>query len=79
LSALKGKTMALDGPFRRHLWVRAIFSAGHSNSGSIVRRPIKPAVENYLIEEVRKRGYHLIKTKSEYVIFCQKDPPVLVC
>ncbi len=51
-----------------------LFSTKSANSGGIIRRKISE-VDKYvsrqnLVEEVEARGFHMIATWDQYVIFC---------
>jgi hypothetical protein len=55
-------------------FINQIFEAKTVGKGGIVRRKIvsveKYASFNYLMKEVETRGFHLIQTGDQYVIFC---------
>jgi hypothetical protein len=55
-------------------WLDQIFDADAANNGGIVRRNRQDVNKNCgrdaLIEEVKERGFHLIETGNQYVIFC---------
>lgn len=55
-------------------YINRIFEAKSAKSGGIVRRKIanieKYASFKYLVKEVETRGFHLIETGDQYVIFC---------
>lgn len=55
-------------------FINQIFEAKVVGKGGIVRRKIasveKYASFKYLMKEVEIRGFHLIQTGDQYVIFC---------
>ena len=58
-------------------WIEQIFEADQARTKGVVRRAIRN-VEIYgwgvgnFVEEVRKRGYHVIETGDQLVIFCHE-------
>ena len=64
-------------------WVRQIFDAQQVDRGGIVRRS-KADVEKFasfaeILAEVKRRGYHLIETGDQYVIFCHEGSLQIHC
>lgn len=64
-------------------WVDQIFDAKIVKKDGIVRRK-KAAVSRYasfdeLLEQVKERGYHLIETGDQYVVFCNKGALKIHC
>ena len=57
-------------------WIDQIFEAQQVNSGNVVRRKIddvnKYASMDELIEEVKKRQYHLVECGDQVLIICNK-------
>jgi len=55
-------------------FINRIFEAKAAKSGGIVRRKIanikKFASIPHLVKEVEARGFHLIETEDQFVIFC---------
>ena len=55
-------------------WIDQIFEAEQAANGNVVRRSVddvsKYASEEELIEEVKKRGYHLVKCADQFLIIC---------
>ena len=55
-------------------FINRIFEAKTAKNGGIVRRKIanvaKYASSKFLLKEVEERGFHLIETGDQYVIFC---------
>lgn len=57
-------------------WIKDIFRAGAVNKGGIVRRSKETVERNggyiALLEEVKRRRFHLIRTGGQYVVICNK-------
>jgi hypothetical protein len=55
-------------------WIDQIFDAQQVNSGNVVRRNIndvnKYASMDELIDEIKKRGYHLVECGDQVLIVC---------
>jgi hypothetical protein len=55
-------------------WIEQIFDAKQARNGGIVRRSRKSvamnASEAELISAVQRRGFHIVRTGKQYVIFC---------
>ena len=55
-------------------YINRIFEANAVKDGGIVRRKIsnvaKFASLKYLVKETEARGFHLIETGDQYVVFC---------
>jgi len=64
-------------------FINRIFEAKAAKNGGIVRRKIadieKYASFKYLLKEVGERGFHLIETGDQYVIFCSPGNFKLWC
>lgn len=64
-------------------YINRIFEAKSTKNGGIVRRKIanveKYASFKYLVKEVEARGFHLIETGDQYVIFCSTGSLKLLC
>lgn len=64
-------------------WITDIFSAGAVNKGGIVRRSKADVLKNggykALRAEVKRRGFHMIRTGGQYVIICNKGDFKLLC
>jgi len=64
-------------------WIRDIFKAGAVNKGGIVRRSKKDVMNHggyvALRHEVKKRGFHMIRTGGQYVVICNKGDFKLLC
>jgi hypothetical protein len=59
------------------VWIDLIFSAKAANGG-VVRRAIgwvaNEIGRDRFIEEVRRRGYHLLVTQNQYIVVCNTGP-----
>lgn len=64
-------------------FINHIFEAKAAKNGGIVRRKIanveKFASIQYLIQEVKERGFHLIEIEDQFVIFCNNGCFKLRC
>ncbi len=57
-------------------WIKQIFYALQVNKGGIVRRKIKSvlryASEAQLVAAVKARGFHMVRSGDQFVIFCNQ-------
>jgi len=57
-----------------YAYINAIFRAAAAIKGGIVRRSIadvdKFASHRYLVEEVKRRGFHMFESGDQYIIVC---------
>lgn len=64
-------------------WLRQIFRAQSVRSGGIVRRSVadvkKYASFKDLKHEVKRRGFHLLRTGDQYVILCHTGELRIIC
>jgi hypothetical protein len=64
-------------------WIMQIFWAKAARNGGIVRRKIASVIRfasvELLLAEVKRRGFHMVTSGDEYVIFCNKGHCQLVC
>lgn len=64
-----------------YAYINAIFDAKEARTGGIVRRKIEDVERytssHYLMEEVAKRGFHLLAVGSQYLIICNTGALVL--
>jgi hypothetical protein len=62
-------------------WLRLIFSA-QSAKGGVVRRSIawvdREVGRDRFVDEVRRRGFHLLQTANQFIVVCNRDPVTLV-
>ena len=63
------------------LWIEDIFDAKAARCGGVLKRKIdsvtKHASEKQLIEGARRRGFHVKKGQTHYLIICS-DPAWLI-
>ncbi len=68
---------------RNDIWLSQIFEAKPVLSGGVVRRKVADVerkVGRLRLElEVRKRGFHLIRCGSQFVILCDTGERSVVC
>lgn len=64
-------------------WVEQIFEARTAKNGGIVRRSVssvkKYASESQLKCAVKRRGFHLVRSNSQYLIYCHTGHIQLIC
>jgi len=57
-------------------WIDKIFAAQKVAKGWVVPRSVssveKSASEELLVKAVKERGFHLVKTETQYLIFCNR-------
>lgn len=64
-------------------WIKQIFDAQAVEQGKPIRRK-RSDVEKYghfsdLLDEVKRRGFHLIETGDQYVILCNEGSITIHC
>jgi hypothetical protein len=64
-------------------WVSQIFRAKAAKNGGIVRRRIvsvdKNASQAELRDEVRRRGFHMVRSGNQLIILCNKGEFKVIC
>ncbi len=59
-----------------HAWISQIFSSQAARNGGIVRRKIASVIEyasvDLLHAEVIRRGFHMVESGDQFVIFCHR-------
>ena len=64
-------------------WINQVFEAGQANKFGIVRRAVHSvdqfASEKELVAEIKKRGFHLVRSQGQYIIFCHKGDFQIIC
>jgi hypothetical protein len=64
-------------------WVQQIFLAQAASNGGILRRKIASVVQFAssadLEAEVKRRGFHMVETGDQYVIFCHTGNFRMIC
>lgn len=58
-------------------WIRLIFAAKAAD-GHVIRRSIvwieREVGRERFVEEVRRRGFHLLQTGDQYIVVCHSGP-----
>ena len=64
-------------------WIRQIFDARQARRGGIVRRSLASIAANASIfelkREVKRRGFHMVITGAQAVIFCHEGDLAIAC
>lgn len=64
-------------------WIDQIFKAKAVKRGGIVRRKVanvkKYATFKALKLEVKRRGFHMLRSGEQYLIFCHKGEFKVIC
>lgn len=64
-------------------WIDQIFEAQQADAGGIVRRSRRDverlASFEMLLTEVKRRGFHLIETGDQFVVFCHEGAMKIHC
>jgi hypothetical protein len=64
-------------------WIKQIFQAKAAKTGGIVRRQITSVAQfassAALEAEVKARGFHMVETGAQYVIFCHTGNFRMIC
>ncbi len=59
-------------------WIAQLFSSRSARSGAVVRRSVnwvEREVGHLAFQtEVKRRGYHLIRTANQYIVICHNGP-----
>jgi len=59
-------------------WIDQLFSTKSARRGAVVRRSMnwveREVGHARFQEEVRRRGYHLIRTANQYIVICHNGP-----
>ena len=59
-------------------WMAQLFNTKAARRGAVVRRSVawveREVGHVRFFDEVRKRGFHLIRTANQYVIICHNGP-----
>lgn len=68
---------------RMSAWMNQIFRAGQANVGGVVRRNVQD-VEKYvglsvLLDECKRRGFHVVQTGDQLVILCNEGNMDIHC
>jgi hypothetical protein len=64
-------------------WLIAVFDAKASQRGGILRRAVRDVNREVgrdaFIQEVQRRGWHLIESGGQYVVFCNQGDFRILC
>lgn len=64
-------------------WIHQIFRAQQVRNGGIVRRKVSNVQKYASVEdlecEVKKRGFHMLQSGDQYLIFCHKGVFKVIC
>lgn len=64
-------------------WFQAVFNAKACQSGGILRRAIRDVHREVgreaFIAEVQRRGWHLVISGDQYIVFCNDGDFRIVC
>ncbi len=64
-------------------WVAQIFSSKSARGGGVVRRSLRDVEREIgygrLELGVRRRGYHMVQSGDQIVIFCTSEPLRIIC
>ncbi|WP_157866114.1 N-(5'-phosphoribosyl)anthranilate isomerase [Mesorhizobium japonicum] len=64
-------------------WIQQVFQSRQATSGGVVRRKIDSVnhfASHALLEaEVRRRGFHMVVTADQYLIFCHQGHFQFIC
>lgn len=70
-------------PQVNHDWLDQIFASKQAATGGVVRRArrdVEREIGRDRLElEVRRRGFHLLATRTHYIIVCNRGPIVTIC
>ncbi|EEE36644.1 hypothetical protein RKLH11_477 [Rhodobacteraceae bacterium KLH11] len=59
-------------------WIIQLFSSRSARTGAVVRRSVawveREVGHKAFQAEVKRRGYHLIRTANQYVVICHNGP-----
>ncbi len=69
--------------FQGQDWLNQVFSAKSVTHGGVIRRKIVDVEREINLAtlelEVRKRGFHLMRSGHHYIIICHSGPIEFVC
>ena len=69
-------------PTQPEQWIAQIFSARVADGGVVRRRATwvqREIGEDRLAHEVRRRGFHMVRSGDQYVIFCNAAGLQIIC
>ena len=64
-------------------WLNGVFDAKAVARGGIVRRAVRDVNRevgrDLFVQEVRKRGYHLVECGGQYIVICNAGQMNVIC
>lgn len=64
-------------------WLTQVFAAGQASQDGVVRRSIATVLqyssEDQLVREARSRGFHVLKTSTQYIVLCNEGDMQVLC
>lgn len=64
------------------LWMKQLFASKAAQSGGVVRRSARDVARIVgcarFENEIRRRGYRAVRNGATYVVFCNREPLVLI-
>jgi hypothetical protein len=64
-------------------WIAEIFSAKAAKRGAVVRRSVawveREVGRERLVDEVRRRGFHLYESGGQYIVICHRGGVRKIC
>ncbi|MEM8732535.1 MAG: N-(5'-phosphoribosyl)anthranilate isomerase [Pseudomonadota bacterium] len=61
-----------------HPWITQMFSTRAARKGAVVRRSAlwvdREIGRDAFLDEVRRRGYHVIETADQFIVVCHNGP-----
>ena len=70
--------MTCQGPFSADQWFAHLFSSKAARDGLVVRRNIRD-IDCYVgrdafLDEMKRRGFHVVENAGQMIIFCNQEP-----
>lgn len=64
-------------------WLDQVFSSETARRGGVVRRKVSDVEREVGVAalelEVRRRGYHLLRSGGTFIVICRTDPVLVIC
>ncbi|ROT98599.1 N-(5'-phosphoribosyl)anthranilate isomerase [Histidinibacterium lentulum] len=78
--------MDIEAPFPRPIgqsWLDQVFASDTARRGGVVRRKVSDVEREVGVAalelEVRRRGYHLLRSGGTFIVICRQDPVLVIC
>ena len=72
----------LPAPITPDRWLTQLFAARIAAEGGIVRRKVadieRLVGRRRFLQEVDRRGFHVIENAGQFVVFCNQEPVVVL-